>query len=400
MSEGAYVMRAEVIRGGKSFASSDSRIFPYNPKPKVGLNKDGFLLVDGKPFFPIGIYNLRTRLGTPTEKIPEITENIMRESAQAGFNSTVLYDYEPPFLDPLLDACERNGIKAFVYPTVPFHKRKGAESPDTIRRDMDTRKNHPAVIGWYVVDEPEGIGMATVKPVVDEYHTIKEYDTEHPCAIVIMTPPAAKEYRSATDIMWADPYPVPTQQVSYVGEVVSGTIRNIEKDKPMWDIPQAFDWNAFNGKFDGVHRPNPVEVRCLTYMPIVNGAKGLIYWAHTAGSYYIQDYPEFWTAVKGIAGELRTLSPVLTTPTVAGKLSVTAKNNPIQTMLKKVNGEWYAFAVNSKAEPCEAAFKLTGLASGDKLDVMFENRSLTIEKGGWNDSFKPLDVHIYRVSAR
>ena len=136
-----------------------------------------------------------------------------------------------------------------------------------------------------------------------------------------MSAGAAKDYKASTDIMWADPYPVPKQPVTVVSDVVAGSVRNIEKDKPMWSVVQAFDWSVWDdGKLSGAHRPTPEEERCMTYLALVNGAKGIIYWAHSSSKYYIRDYPEHWNAIKKIAGELRGLTPVLITSTVTTHL--------------------------------------------------------------------------------
>lgn len=394
MTKGTYVMRAELVKGGKSFGASHSRNFPYTPNPKIGFNKDGYMILDGKTFFAMGIYSLRS-----LDK--NANDDFMKDAKQAGFNSTVLYDDDWKNLKPLLDRCQRNGIKAFVYPTVPFSVRKGEVTPDDVRRDLDLKRNHPAIIGWYIVDEPEGIGLAPVAPVRDLYQIIKEHDLDHPCTLVIMSDGAAKDYREATDIMWTDPYPVPKLPVTLVSETVAGSVRNIEKDKPLWCVPQAFDWNVWNeGKLIGEHRPTAVEERCMTYLALVNGAKGIIYWPYVSSKYNIYDYPEHWMAIKKIASEVRDLTPTLITPTISGKLSVAPKNDAIQTMVKKVNGQWNVMTVNSSTNPCDANFTLPGVADGAKVEVLFEGRSISVENGGWKDSFKPMEVHVYRVSTR
>ena len=212
--KGNYRMRAELVRSGKTVVSSYSRLFPYTPNPKIGFDKHGVMILEGKPFFPIGIYSLRSRNGTPEDKVAETVEKIMVEAKDAKFNSTVLYDDTAKDLMPLLDACDRHGIKAFVYPTMAFHKRKGEVTADALHKEIDLRKNHHAVIGWYVADEPEGIGLALPQTVRDEYQAIKEYDPDHPCMVVNMTAPAVSEYKSAADVMWVDPYPQPTLPIT------------------------------------------------------------------------------------------------------------------------------------------------------------------------------------------
>lgn len=390
--DGVYRLRAELISGGKTIATATSRNYPYKSNPKIKLNKDGFIVADGKPFFPIGIYSVMNIGGAASVKIS-------KEVKAAGFNCTVLYHDKLDLLTPALDSCQAAGLKAFVYPTLPFVEWTKGVTVEKVHEDIDARRNHPAVLGWYVVDEPEGIGKAPVEPVRNMYQTIKEYDQDHPCTAVIMSPRAAKDYSGCCDIMWIDPYPIPRQPVTYVSESVSGSVKNINKDKPLWCIPQAFDWSVWQtGKIDKIHRPTDDEERCMTYLALVNGAKGIIYWAYTSSKYNITDYPEHWAYMKKLAGEISGLTPILMTPTVNSKLNVNAKSNSIETMVKKMNGEWYVFAVNSATEPCKAELKLTG-AKSENLNVMFENRSLSVKACSWTDDFKPLEVHVYKLSA-
>lgn len=391
--QGTYKLRAELFDRNSSSMQSESRNYVYKPNPKVGFNEDGFMLVDGKPFFPVGIYSLHT-------KDVKIDDNIMKEAKAAGFNCTIFYPQKPEMLMPLLDGIDRYGFKAFVYPTVPFQDRYGEVLPETEKKDIDVRRNHPALIGWYVTDEPEALGNVPPKPVRDLYQLIKEYDPDHPCISVIMSPEAAKGYRSATDIVGLDPYPVPKQPVTIISDFVKRSVENVEADKPVWDIPQAFDWSMWNeGKIVGEHRPNAAEEKCLTYLALVNGSKAIIYWAFTGSKYLITDYPDHWAAVKKVASEVHDLSPVLVTRTVSGKLSVAPKDTPIQTMVKRMDGVWYVLAVNSSRDQATANFNLSE-TEGSDMDVLFENRKIQAKGGKWNDEFKPLEVHVYKIASK
>lgn len=391
-NDGVYRLRAELMRDGQTVATAVSRAYSYKRDPKIPTNKDGYLVVDGKPFFPIGIYSV---MGADR---PESTK-IAKEVKDAGFNCTVIYHQSVSLLMPVLDSLQEAGLKAFVYATEAFVGRKEPLTIERVHQDIDARRNHPALLGWYVVDEPEGIGYAPVKAVRDLYQAIKEYDQDHPCTLVIMSPTAAKDYDACCDMVWTDPYPVPDQPVTDVSETVGGAVKNIEKDKPVWCIPQAFDWHVWNeGKIGPVHRPTDDEERCMTYLALVNGAKGIIYWAYTSSRYNSSDYPEHWAYMKKLAGEVSSISPVLMTPTVGGKLSASAKGGALETMVKRVNGDWYVFAVNSATTPCTGSFKLAGVEGG-KLEALFENRTLAGKDGAWTDAFKPLEVHVYKLSS-
>ena len=98
-----------------------------------------------------------------------------------------------------------------------------------------------------------------------------------------MNPKPAAAYFQDADIIWTDPYPIPSRPVTMVSRWVSDAVSIAGPSKPVWAVPQAFDWNVWNkGKIDQAHRPTPEEERCMTYLALVHGAKGILYWAHTA----------------------------------------------------------------------------------------------------------------------
>lgn len=388
---GRYYIQVELRQADKAISRARSLPMPYAPEAPVGFDSNGFLTVDGKPYFPVGMYTLQDGKGSDHD-------SILREASEAGFNTTVFYAYTVDTVTPLLDAAGRNGIKAFVYPTIPF----SIEGPDKTladaAKDVAARKNHPALLGWYLVDEPEGIGKAAADKTRELYQIVKEADQNHPCSLVIMSPGAAAKYRTCTDIMWIDPYPIPHSPVTYVTDCVSGAVKAVEKDKPVWTIPQAFDWSVWNtGKVNGVHRPTNEEERCMTYLALVHGAKGIIYWAHTGSKYYIRDYPDHWAYMKRLAGEMHDLTPSLLTPDSEVIPSLEPKDAPIDTMVKRLNGQTYVFAVNHDTKACTVKLSLPGTTASASVEVLFEKRSVNAENGAWQDDFKPLEVHVYRV---
>jgi len=351
------------------------------------------LRVDGKPYFPVGIYTIQSKTGDH--------DACLKEAREAGFNTTVYYAWGLSNVTPLLDAAARQGIRAFVYPTSPYDVREGRATAESITKDVQARMKHPALLGWYLVDEPEGIGKSNATIVRDLYETVKRTDTGHPCSLVIMSPRAASDYARCADIVWIDPYPVPNRPVTYVSDCVGGAVGAVEKGKPVWAVPQAFDWSVWHtGKVDKVFRPTPEEERCMTYLALVHSAKGIIYWAHTASKYYIHNYPEHWEAVKKLAGELRDLSPMLLTVDSKRKAEVSPGSATIDTMVKELDGGVYLFAVNREPEACTASFGISRLSATGEAEVLFENRKVVLSGGAWEDQFKPLAVHVYRLPAR
>jgi hypothetical protein len=193
---------------------------------------------------------------------------------------------------PQLDAAGRNDMRAFVYVSNPYNVRRGKWQIEEIEQDLAARLNQPALLGRYLVDEPEGIGETNQDTLRRLYETVKAKDMNHPCSLVIMSPHAASVYGFHSDIVWVDPYPVPDFPVTFVSERIDGVIKAVKGERPVWAVLQAFDWNKWRkGAIDRVHRPTPGEERCMTYLALVHGAKGIIFWTHTASRYYIRDYP-------------------------------------------------------------------------------------------------------------
>jgi len=393
-SAGDYVLRAQVRLGGRILASADSLAFPFTPKPAVGFDKSGFLTVSNKPFFPVGLYTIQARDGNSHDAI-------MEECRQAGFNTTVFYAYTVDTITPLLDAAARHDLRAFVYPANPYRVREHAATRAELIGEIQARMRHPALLGWYLVDEPEGIGVSSVETVRDYYQLVKETDPSHPCSLVIMSPGAAANYGDSADIVWIDPYPVPYSPVTFVSECMDGAHKSVAKDKPVWAIPQAFDWSVWKtGRLDKVHRPTPAEERCMTYLALVHGAKGIIYWAHTASKYYIRDYPEHWAGLKKLAGELRDLSPVLLAADSRARAELSPRACALDMMVKQLDGRTYLFAVNREPTSTQAQITLKGARLASDVEVLFENRKLPAVGNAWTDQFAPLEVHVYRLTAK
>ncbi len=359
---------------------------------RVTLDARGILQVDGKPYFPVGMYTLQDKAGKDHDAI-------LKEAREAGFNTTVFYAWTVETVTPLLDAAARQGIRAFVYPTVPFSLRKTEFAREEQIADIKARMNHPALLGWYLVDEPEGIGKAKPDQVQELNKLVKELDPNHPTALVIMNPKPAAGYFDCADITWTDPYPIPKWSVNVVKHWVGDAVAIAGPNRPVWAIPQAHDLNVWRtGKIVDEHRPTDGEERCMTYLALTHGAKGIIYWAHTASRYYIRDYPEHWEYMKKLAGELRDLSPVLLTTSLPAPAFEPA-SAPLSTMMKVHDGSIYVFAVNRDKAPHKIAFRLPKAAQ-PKGEVLFEKRSISAENGVLTDEFDALEVHVYRLPVR
>ncbi len=211
------------------------------PKGACVVDDRGRCIVDGKPFMPVGVYCLRLD-----------RENI-RTIAQGGFNTVAPYellicdmdsDVDPnapgqpmkssslETVRATLDECHRNGLKVsvpfcgtFGGPFAGDLERFGVSGTrEVIAKTVEAFKNNPAVLTWYICDEPQ-LGTGPVTTGKDKVETwdcgawlrylhkdIKDRDPWHPIwTVLIGCGVLTHDYRpfvGISDVMAIDVYPL------------------------------------------------------------------------------------------------------------------------------------------------------------------------------------------------
>ncbi|MEA3365118.1 MAG: hypothetical protein U9Q79_05705, partial [Candidatus Hydrogenedentes bacterium] len=205
---------------------------------EVTVVGDRCVRVDGKPFFPIGVYSA----GNP-EDLPLL--------AEAGFNTVHTYAWEgtraPENGKALLDAADENGLMCLI--GLYRADVKEMEFEDSVRR-IETYRDHPALLAWHTMDEPawdkEGNRGKDYMPAA--YEMIKKYDPHHPVTAVVCHFADAELFEATMDVCQADYYPVPPIPSEwYSGTGFRGVrlfCENWRKasggTKPFWYVGQIF----------------------------------------------------------------------------------------------------------------------------------------------------------------
>jgi hypothetical protein len=216
-------------------------------------------------------------------------------------------------------------------------------------------------------------------------------------------------FRETTDVMGVDPYPVPLIPVAHVSDWTDKAVRAVRGRMPVWVVPQAFGWyQCFPPGVDRTRIPTATELltgraptyeesRCMTYLALTHGAKGLIYWCYY-NMRVLPQYQEMWAGMKRIGKEVKMLSPVLLSPEDRGTVRVIPDFVPIHTKLKRYEGREYLIAVNGCANSCEVAFDL-GHSLLAQAKVLFEDRSAVTNGSRLRASFLPFEVHVYEFES-
>lgn len=364
------------------------------------FTSDNILILEGKPFFPIGIYSVNPlkRWDPPTA---------FDEIKAAGFNSVHTYEFEPDYLHEYIKSADSVGLKVLIYPGNSMRDQKDIEN---VKYYVNNFARSSTILAWYLADEPEQGSISSVE--VKRYHDIiKEIDTHHLTSICVGVSDQYREYVDVSDVFMVDPYPIRSGQqyqvtmVSDCLEAAHNAMRTAEINKPLWAVLQAFGYQNDENKGWGWDRePTKQEMKAMTYLAIIKGVSGIFYYTYHGSQYFIKDSPIHWDNLKTIVGELRDIYPLLVSDEhedVVVKAINTEKagSQLFWTVRQVVEGNIlikpgiYLIVVNGSKKFVTATFEVNNYFG--VAEVLREDRTLSCFDGILSDYFEPYEVHIY-----
>ena len=385
---------------------------------EVIVNQDGVLVVNGEKILPIGFSN-----GPPPDGRTPDGRSAFSEIKDAGgtFFRTGVRGAETWNREIIereqiwMDAAARHGL--YCWPRLrelSSLEEGNAEKELLLRRVIDRFKNHPGLLLWKNVDEPQW-GKHPVEPMINAYKLIKELDPSHPVGLTQAprgTIEQLKPYNAAADILLLDIYPIgyppgrhslwPNKEISMVGDYTK-FIKEVAGDKPVWMVLQIA-WSGVVKPGKTLRFPTFAQERFMTYQALINGARGLIYFG---GSIEQAMRPEdarlgwnwtFWRRVLRPVleevGNNSPLAPALVAP--ESKLPVRVNGaDDVEFCVRQVNRDIYILACKREGKTVQVEF--SGLPDWvGRGHVMYESpRTVQAKDGRFTDWFAPFDVHVY-----
>lgn len=363
---------------------------------KVSINKDNITLVDGKPFFPLGLY---IGNGPATKEAYQELDEI----SKSPFNTILNYEINSGNTEQIrnyLDAVNSSGLK-IIYSIKDFYegtkyypkkldKYKGED--EMTRGIINEFKDHPSILAWYHNDELPEKYTSRLKR---RYKMIKDLDKNHPTWSVIFQINNAKSYLDTTDIIGIDPYPIPNKPISLVSDWIKIINDTSESKKPMWVALQAHNTSIYLK--DNHRSPAYEEMRCMAYQAIVNEAKGLIFYSYFDLKRDPIGFEHRWADVEKLGSEIKSLIPIILSTEKATKVQILSGSKNIHYTTKYYNKNIYIIAVNISDKLMDAEFIVSTESKTAK--VLNEDRYLNIEKYVLKDYFPPISVRIYEIKA-
>jgi len=341
---------------------------------EVGYDHQQRLWVNGTPMLPRGLYYVCQR-------------SDLAAIATAGFNFAVVPSTRASYA---FGEDARNQKISLLISSPSLAE----DSWQNLERKFG---QNPALLGWCVTPRPD---KQTMPPEVaaNVCRQLQSISPRHPTLMSLASPSLLRYYSEFPDIVAAWSLPVPAAPITSVARMVDAAKLAVADRHPAWAVIQAVGPAWYSDKSldpEGAGRtPTPAEVRAMTYLALVHGANGLMYYGYDIPAFpgtrafkLPEDAPEIWAELARINQQLSWLAPVIL--------------NGQRRLLPDVHlGAWnyqggnYIMAVNTSSQGIVTEFTLPEIEAS-RLGVMFERRWISASDGVFKDSFAPHEVHIY-----
>ncbi|HAH85778.1 MAG TPA: hypothetical protein DCL60_00235 [Armatimonadetes bacterium] len=361
---------------------------------KVTLGKEGTILVNGSPYFPITMYHVNVE--------------DYQDMSYLGFNSVESGWHNLEVIKKELDAARNAGLLCNLgLPDRGCAERLGKR--ENVTAKVKGVKDHPALLFYHLVDEP----AVSYYPTLEKgYNYVKELDPDHlqHCSMFNFlghpdfTIDAAGRTR---DIFAPDYYPFDCYPVTAVSEAVRVCVNSAKRagwSKSIIYIGPCFEW------LPTYRMPKPDELRLVTYLAVINGTKGLAWYSYREDGFekagigyglHVPQAAKIKSCFKLLNSEMCRLYPAICAPTPAQHFQAKPAGG-LEFILKEDDNAWYLIAANTDAKSKDVTFSQQNrLAIPDgQVEVFSEYRSLKMTGGAFTDSFGPYAVHVYVIQKK
>jgi len=398
---------------GEQIARQDLVLAKREPRPnEVKIDRArAVALVDGEPFFPLGM------LAVNVEDVPG--------QAEAGFNTVssfaVAYDWDEHTPTDIADAAQAHGMKLVAYLPRYFRTEEGVRprhagisrsDPQfaevvkaTVERDLppviEALRGHPALLAYYGIDEPSGeYPRIASKHLYDGTHAM---DPHHPLLVLFSSwTPDEPGWHSTMDLVGVDPYMQMGHQdrsdfrrgIVYMAICTERAKRFAdEMHSTVWIVPQA-------EYYSGSVRPLlPEEQMCQSFVALIYGARGLLYFRNPV--YHRASWENFHEVTRRV----RALMPALLTLRPQQEIAyepieARAFDYPLvhACLLAEPGGTPVILAANTEPNEAMVRFDVEGLGGKVTVSRMFADVTLAVRNGGFKDTIEPYGVRAYRLA--
>lgn len=279
-------------------------------KKQSYLDKYNRLIVDGKPFLPVGVFYTWVR-----------TEKDLQRIADGGFNFILTYTPNSLNIQPEMNETAKLSC-AGLPPNYgsPEWKANIRRSLDLIMKyklkllgfPVDENFRHPVLIGTYTADE---VTIAKLPGLTKTREKYLKVFPGFPVIALTDKPSDYIPYSQCLDILGIDPYPILTKDSRSMLVIRKCLEETRRTGKPVMFVPQAFNWGAYkNEEYSRFVSPTEEQLRSMVLLPVIYEVKWFCFYSYT-GIFERMEAKQpgagkaFWPVVVQSAKLLRELEP-------------------------------------------------------------------------------------------
>ena len=321
------------------------------PKRRAYIDADNRLILDGEPFFPLGMY------------WSSIDEEQLEVYADSAFNC--LMPYGAPTKEQM-DLAHERGLKVIYSVKDAYFGTKWCPKDITSEEDelvfikakVDAFRDHPALMAWYINDE---LSLDMLERLSLHRQWLEELDPDHPTWVVLYQVDSVRDYAPTFHVIGTDPYPIPDSAPARAGEWTRKTVQAMAGRRPVWQVPQVFNWACYrktDQEKQGLRPPTLDEMRSMAWQCIAEGANGLVFYSwFDVRRDPTTPFEEHWPDVKQMAAEIAEMIPVLLSVEPAPEVEI--ETAPwLHTLVKRLGDTTYVVLVNNAHEAHRTTFAL------------------------------------------
>lgn len=348
-------------------------INPERPAGTCVIDAHGRALVDNKPFLPIGLFT------------GNASESELKQMAAAGFNCVLPYssfslnaaagngNTQIDKLKNALDVYHKHGMKVIFslkdqYSGMRYanYSLDGVEGlMNVTEKVVNSFKNHPAILSWYVCDE----AIRSFFPDVEALrNNVSMLDPNHPVYSLTFRLDDFPYFGSTGDIMGVDVYPIYDNKSNSIQKVSVAMDAGVETGKPIWFVGQIFNWGAVKAlnkgkeEYEKFRAPTAKEMRSMVLLSAIKGAKGFILYSfhdlQRAEQFEPDSFKRRWPQIVELTGLLKWLEPFILSTENAPEVTVKMiSGNTEQVMARAFvdnDGKVMVIVASTGPEECKA----------------------------------------------
>jgi len=374
---------------GKELGRSQARLKRVDKMPvrKVYIDQHRRTIVNGQPFFPLGMY------------WSSVQKDKLETYARGPFNCLMPYGVQSR---EQVDLVHSNGLK-IIYSVKDIYSgthwapkvvTTPADEVAWIKDKVAQFKDHPALLAWYINDE---LPVSMIDRLTARRDLMEALDPDHPAWVVLYQYNQVRSYLSSFDIIGTDPYPLPKKPVGMALEWTRTTRDQSYGVRPMWQVPQVFDWGAYRkgAEREQSRAPTLDEMRTMAWHCIAAGANGLVFYSYF-DLYKMNERDPFekrWSDVCLMGEEIKRYIPVMLSVDPLPSLSW-VKGDQIEGRAWSYKGSTYVLIVNGGSGSATA--QLLPDRPADKVETEFGKPPEVRENGTMIFAIHPLQPVMVR----